>query len=545
MRRRKKRNFGEESYWKTSTDIMAGVLLVILLILMLLLLYITQLNNGDYSYSPFYDKITTDNGAYDVQPTTYVGNNITDGSYMKPEKDSSGGGGGSGEDDPGKDNPDVGKKDEGHDKTAVYVTVVDEETGNVIKKDGILFELYADKNAVGGLQVLHTYYPDVVEYKQYQTTKKGTFFLPEKISLGWYSFHNLVAPEGYSPAENFDFEVNESLDWSDPFLVKIPMSPSKNKIYIRCVDADTKAKVEGQSYDIFAAQDIVTLDGTVRYKSGQKVGKIVCDANGFGASEKLYLGKYYLSQTVTAPFYARYLSRVDAEVKLTNTEKDAVVIQCNKTKVDVVLTDEYSGDPIKGAVYTVTDKGDLKTDENGRILIADLDKDKTYSVKLKSVPEPYNISSEGEDFTVDKDGLINGESHSVIEQTAYMTRLSVDIKDIIFKNSVTGVDLTLYDENDNSVDMWNSYGEPRIVEGLKPGTYYLEIGDNSSDRVKIDVKDTSAVQKSENYLWTLWDTILVIASVVFVAIVVFVIIRTIRNIRKKKANEQKDNVEEK
>ena len=311
------------------------------------------------------------------------------------------------------------------------------------------------------------------------------------------------------------------------------------------MDADTKAKVEGQSYDIFAAQDIVTLDGTVRYKSGQKVGKIVCDANGFGASEKLYLGKYYLSQTVTAPFYARYLSRVDAEVKLTNTEKDAVVIQCNKTKVDVVLTDEYSGDPIKGAVYTVTDKGDLKTDENGRILIADLDKDKTYSVKLKSVPEPYNISSEGEDFTVDKDGLINGESHSVIEQTAYMTRLSVDIKDIIFKNSVTGVDLTLYDENDNSVDMWNSYGEPRIVEGLKPGTYYLEIGDNSSDRVKIDVKDTSAVQKSENYLWTLWDTILVIASVVFVAIVVFVIIRTIRNIRKKKANEQKDNVEEK
>lgn len=541
--RRRKRNYGEESYWKTSTDIMAGVLLVILLILMLLLLYITQLNNGETTYSPFYDKVTSNDSEYDVQPTT-IHDNVASGNYNKPEKDSSGGGGG-GEDDPGKDNPDVGKKDEGHDKTAVYVTVVDEETGNVIKKDGILFELYADKNAVGGLQVLHTYYPDVVEYKQYQTTKNGTFYLPEKISLGWYSFHNLVAPEGYSLADNFDFEVNESLDWPNPFLVKIPMSPSKNRIYVRCVDADTNQKVTGQTYDIFAAEDIVTLDGTVRYKSGQKVGKIVCDANGFGASEKLYLGKYYLSQTTTAPYYARFMSRVDTEVKLTNTEKDAVMIKCNKTKADIILTDEYSEDPIKGAVYTVTDKGDVTTDDKGRLLISDLDKNKTYSVKLKSVPEPYNISSDMLEFTVDKDGLINGESHPAFEQTAYMTRLSVDIKDIVFKNSVAGTDLTLYDGNDKVADMWNSFGEARIVEGLKPGAYYLEIGDNSSDRIKIDVKDTADLQKSENYIWTLWDTIMVIASAVLFAIVVFIILRIIRSRRKKKANEQKDNVEEK
>lgn len=545
MRRRNKRNYGEESYWKTSTDIMAGVLLVILLILMLLLLYITQLSNGDSTYSPFYDEVTANNGEYDIQPTTTY-DDISSGSYNKPEKEDSGSsGGGGGEDDPGKDNPDVGKQDEGHDKTAVYVTVVDEETGNVIKKEGILFELYADKNAVGGLQVLHTYYPDVVEYKQYQTTKKGTFYLPEKISLGWYSFHNLVAPEGYGLAENFNFQVNESLDWSNPFLVKIPLSPSKNKIYVRCVDADTKQKVEGQTYDIYAAENIVTLDGTVRYKSGQKVGTITCDANGFGASEKLYLGKYYLSQTTTAPFYARFMSRVDTEVKLTNSEKDAAVIECNKTKADFILTDEYSGDPIKGAVYNVTDKGNLTTDEKGRVLVSDLDKNKTYKVKLMSVPEPYIISSENLEFTVDKDGLINGESHPAFEQTAYMTRLSVDIKDIIFKNSVTGSDLTLYDANDGEADMWNSYGEPRIIEGLKPGTYYLEVGENSSDRIKIDVKDTSALQKSENYIWTMWDTILLIASAIMFVIAVIIIIRIISFRRKKKANEQKDNVEEK
>ena len=56
MKKRNKRNVSEESYWKSATDIMAGVLLVILLVLMLLLLYLTQLNkekadntsNADY-----------------------------------------------------------------------------------------------------------------------------------------------------------------------------------------------------------------------------------------------------------------------------------------------------------------------------------------------------------------------------------------------------------------------------------------------------------------------------------------------------------------
>ena len=42
MKKRNKRNVSEESYWKSATDIMAGVLLVIMLVLMLLLLYLTQ-----------------------------------------------------------------------------------------------------------------------------------------------------------------------------------------------------------------------------------------------------------------------------------------------------------------------------------------------------------------------------------------------------------------------------------------------------------------------------------------------------------------------
>ena len=546
MRRRKKRNISEESYWKTSTDIMAGVLLVILLILMLLLLYLSQMKQAENDNHINDNYAAANNNDYDVQPTTYDDHHSYDALYTVPPENHSGGNNG-GDNDPNEEKPVDNNPDEGHDKCAVLVTVVDDETGNVIKKEGTLFELYAEKNAVGGLQKLHTYYPTKIEYKQYQTTKDGTFYLPEKIPHGWYSFHNLVAPKGYGLAENFDFEINESLDWPDPFLVKIPLSPSKNKIYVRSIDIDTKEKVPNQTYEIYAAENIVTLDGTVRYKSGQKVGQITCDANGFGASEKLYLGKYYLSQTTAAQYYARYMSRIDAEVTLTNSEKDAIIISCTKTKADFVLTDEYSGEPIKGAVYSVTDKPDATTDENGKIVIFELDKDKTYSITLKSVPEPYKITTDKQDFAVDKDGLIGGEAHPVFEQTAYMTRLEVDVKDIIFKNSLTGVELALLDENDKTVDLWNAYGEERVIEGLAPGTYYLEIGDNNSDRVKIDVKDISALQKSETFKWTLWDTILILAAAALIAIISFITVRVVRNRRKKKkANEQqKDTVEEK
>ena len=547
MRKRKKRNISEESYWKTSTDIMAGVLLVILLILMLLLLYLTQIRQADNDnrYNQDNNAAVNDN-YYDVQPTTYDDHSY-DAIYTVPPRENRSGGNSGGEDDPGEDVPEEVHPDEGHDKCAVLVTVVDEETGNVIKKDGTLFELYAEKNAVGGLQKLHTYYPLKVEYKQYQTTKDGTFYLPEKVPLGWYSLHNLVAPPGYGLAENYDFQINESLDWPEPFLVKIPMSPSKNKIYVRSIDFDTKEKVPNQTYAIYAAENIVTLDGTVRYKSGQKVGQITCDANGFGSSEKLYLGKYYLSQTTTAQYYSRYMSRIDAEVTLTNSEKDAIIISCNKTKADFVLTDEYSGEPVKGAVYSITGKPDVTTDENGKIVISDLDKDKTYTVTLKSVPAPYKIKTDKQEFSVDKDGLIGGEARPVYEQTAYMTRLEVDVKDIIFKNSLTGVEIALLDENDKTVDLWNAYGEERIIEGLAPGTYYLEIGESSSDRIKIDVKDTSALQKSGTFRWTLWDTILILAAAALIAIISFVTVRAVRNRRKKKKDNerQKDTVEEK
>lgn len=57
----------------------------------------------------------------------------------------------------------------------------------------------------------------------------------------------------------------------------------------------------GAVYEITAAEDIVTLDGTTRYTKGEVVDTITTAADGTAESCELYLGKYQISE-ITAPF---------------------------------------------------------------------------------------------------------------------------------------------------------------------------------------------------------------------------------------------------
>ena len=45
-------------------------------------------------------------------------------------------------------------------------------------------------------------------------------------------------------------------------------------------------------YEIRAAEDVVTPDGTLRYSKGELVDTVTTDETGFAKSKELYLGKY-------------------------------------------------------------------------------------------------------------------------------------------------------------------------------------------------------------------------------------------------------------
>ena len=56
----------------------------------------------------------------------------------------------------------------------------------------------------------------------------------------------------------------------------------------------------GAVYEITAAEDIVTPDGTTRYSKGEIVDTVTTDGTGLAESKPLYLGKYEIRET-TAP----------------------------------------------------------------------------------------------------------------------------------------------------------------------------------------------------------------------------------------------------
>ena len=52
------------------------------------------------------------------------------------------------------------------------------------------------------------------------------------------------------------------------------------------------AGLEGAVYEVRAAEDISTPDGTLRYSKGEVVDTITTSSDGFVKSKELYLGKY-------------------------------------------------------------------------------------------------------------------------------------------------------------------------------------------------------------------------------------------------------------
>lgn len=530
MKLRRKRSSGDEGYWKSFTDIMAGLLMVILLVLMLLLLYMTQMNKNthehdhDYDYSRPYDE-DDDEKRYDDM-------------YDRPPEEGGGGGGGGGVDDPGE-NDNLGvDNDYGHDKAAVLVTVVDEETRKPIKKEGIQFSLYNSSTASGKVMELNTYYPVKVGYKLFDTTKEGNFYLPEKVRYGAYTLHNMKAPKGYGIADDVSFSVSESRDWSDPYRITVPMSPSKSNIYIQTIDADTKKGLGSCVYEVYAEEDILTLDGTVRFKAGDKVDEIKCDNTGQGSSKKLYLGKYSVQQKTAVKYYAINTTPLSVELNYLNGKDKVYKIGCEKTRVVLTLLDEETKSPVVGAEFSVTGKENMKTSDSGLINITDFEKNRSYKITLVSLPTPYRMATKELSVDVDAKGLIGGKALSKTEMTAYIIRLTVSAKDQLFGNELSNVPLRLYDEKDTVVEEWSATGEQEVFDDLEPGTYTLEVNGDKSGRVSLKLQDKPGKQILEAIVWSTWDTIAIIGGIIVAALLVALIISLIRSRRKRKKDEE-------
>lgn len=178
----------------------------------------------------------------------------------------------------------------------------DAETGKVIPLAGTKFELTSlttDEQIKSGS-----------EDGYFETDENGRIELDFPLYYGSYRLTERKAPEGYKVAEPVEFAVDGS---EEAVTVEVKDEPQKGRIKIhktgeilqtvRKNEDGTYTPVfgygnlEGAEFEIRAAEDIVTPDGTVRMKKGESAGILVTDKDGTAESEEQYLGKYNIKET--------------------------------------------------------------------------------------------------------------------------------------------------------------------------------------------------------------------------------------------------------
>lgn len=349
-----------------------------------------------------------------------------------------------------------------------YVKVVklDAETGKQIAYSGAGFEIY---DSEGHRVTMQFTYPEVTSIHTFYTNSEGYLITPETLPDGDYTLVEVQAPYGYvldsTPIPFSITQENSSTDTGVTVVkVKAKDMPQKGTIEIgKTGEVFYSVGVLGGGYvdengnevtfpityqpiyevkglpdtvfQIYAAEDITTLDGTIRAYQGELVDEITTDKDGKAKSKELYLGKYtVIEKTATDGFYnpnEQYdveLTYAGQNVSVTSTElnlfneRQKVTISLAKEleqdetfgigmngEIQSVQFGIYANEDITSADGSVIPKDALITyvscDENGNINFScDLPIGFKWYAKEIATDEHYVLSDDKYEFNTEYQG---------------------------------------------------------------------------------------------------------------------------------------------
>ena len=211
-------------------------------------------------------------------------------------------------------------------KALIEIVKKDAETGTIIPASGIGFKVR--NTDTGEYIVQHINYPTPTDIDIYYTDVSGKLMMPEKLPYGNYEIIEQCTAYGYViDSAPIAFKVTgektvvtvEKFNMPQKGVIRITKS---GEIFFSAVESDgvyslvfADKSLAGATYEITAAEDIITPDGTLRYAEGTVVDTLTTNENGSAASKALYLGKYTVRET-KAP-YGMVLNGTPKTVELT------------------------------------------------------------------------------------------------------------------------------------------------------------------------------------------------------------------------------------
>lgn len=443
-----------------------------------------------------------------------------------------------------------------------YLKVVklDKETGKRIPYEGAAFEIYDSDNHRVTMQYT---YPQVTSIHTFYTNKEGYLITPEKLPYGDYTLKEVQAPYGYilddTPIQFSISQENSSTD-TGVTVVKVKARDVAQKGVINITKTGeifssveenngvytpkySVGNLKGVVFEIYAAEDITTLDGTVRYEQGTLVDTVTTDNDGVAKSKELYLGKYTVIEKTAPNGYVHNSTKYDVEltyagqnVSVTSTElsvyneRQKVAVSLKKemdedktfnlgknNEISFVQFGIYANEDIKASNGDIIPKDALITfancDKNGSIVFdCDLPVGFKWYAKEIATDAHYILSDTKYEFDTEYQGQdikaidIKINNDKVIENNfiyGSVKGLKVDREtQEVIKGATFGLfksDTTEFSEDkailtavtdENGVFVFNNipYGEYLIKE-LKPADGYLD----NEDVFTVIIKDNEQV----------------------------------------------------
>ncbi|MCL2545760.1 MAG: SpaA isopeptide-forming pilin-related protein [Oscillospiraceae bacterium] len=198
-------------------------------------------------------------------------------------------------------------------ESLIRIVKTDATTGQTIPAAGVAFRI---RDLATGQWVSQTFnYPTPTEIDIFHTNEEGWLVMPLPLRSGQYELHEISAPYGYLLSrEPVQFTVHSSVAGENDIIeVIMANDPAMGVISVRKVGnmlvgtevaetdfgykhvpAFAERGLPGAVFNIIAAEDIITPDGTVRAVAGEIVDTITTNANGNASSRPLFLGNYHV-----------------------------------------------------------------------------------------------------------------------------------------------------------------------------------------------------------------------------------------------------------
>ncbi len=317
-----------------------------------------------------------------------------------------------------------------------YVKFVkqDMETGKTVPLAGTGVQLYDPQ---GNLITMTYTYPTPTTIDTFYTDDNGVLVTPEPLPYGeGYSAVEVFAPHGYvldSTPTYFDITPETMQDDGGITVVMVSKGDMAQKGTIDITKLGEQfssvsydgtfyqpvyamANSVGAVFEITAAEDIITPDGTLRAAAGTVVDTVTM-GNGTTSSQPLYLGKYYVQEIQAA--YGQVLDPTVYEVTLTyagqnvSVTSTAITITNQRQKVVIDLLKVLEQDELFGIGMN---------DEIGNVQFA------LYAAEDLTAADGSVIPQDGllEILTLNADGTATFATDLPVDAKVYVQEYSTD-----------------------------------------------------------------------------------------------------------------------